>query len=55
MLKIEIEREVDGRWIAEVPAIPGVLAYGATREQAIAKVEILALRASNSKPSQGTE
>ena len=44
MLNIEIEREMDGRWIAEVPAISGVVAYGATREQAIAKVEILALR-----------
>jgi len=30
MLRIEVEREEDGRWIAEVSAIPGVLAYGAT-------------------------
>jgi len=43
-MKIEIEREEDGRWIAEVPDLPGVLTYGKTREQAIAKVEALALR-----------
>lgn len=43
-MKIEIEREEDGRWIAEVPDLPGVLAYGKTREEAIAKVEALALR-----------
>jgi predicted RNase H-like HicB family nuclease len=44
MLRIEIERESDQRWIAEVPALPGVLAYGESREQAIARVEALALR-----------
>jgi predicted RNase H-like HicB family nuclease len=43
-MKIEIEREEDGRWIAEVDDLPGVLAYGKTREEAIAKVEALALR-----------
>ncbi len=43
-MKIEIEREEDGRWIAEVFDLPGVLAYGTTREEAIAKVEALALR-----------
>jgi predicted RNase H-like HicB family nuclease len=43
-MKIEIEREEDGRWIAEVDDIPGVLAYGKTRDEAIAKVEALALR-----------
>ena len=42
--RIETEREDDGRWIAEVPALPGVLAYGATREAAIANVQALALR-----------
>lgn len=44
MLKVEIEREEDGRWIAEVPELPGVLAYGATRDEAVAKAESLALR-----------
>jgi len=41
---IEIEREDDGRWIAEVVALPGVLAYGATREEAVGRAEVLALR-----------
>jgi len=44
MLKIEFERESDGRWIAEVPALPGVLAYGATEADAKAKAKALALR-----------
>ena len=44
MLKIESEREEDGRWIAEVPALPGVLAYGASEMEARAKVQALALR-----------
>lgn len=43
-MKIEIEREEDGRWIAEVSDLPGVLAYGKTRDEAVAKVEALALR-----------
>jgi predicted RNase H-like HicB family nuclease len=41
---VEIEREVDGRWMAEVSELPGVMAYGATREAAVASVEALALR-----------
>jgi predicted RNase H-like HicB family nuclease len=44
MLKIESEREEDGRWIAEVPALPGVLTYGQTEAEAQAKVQALALR-----------
>jgi len=44
-MRIEIEREEDGRWIAEVPDLPGVMVYGQTREEAIPKVEALALRA----------
>ena len=43
-MNIEIEREEDGRWIAEVTTLPGVMVYGATREEAIIKVETLALR-----------
>lgn len=43
-LAIEIEREKDGRWIAEIPVLPGVLAYGATRKEAQARAEALALR-----------
>jgi len=41
---IECEREDDGRWLAEVPQLPGVLAYGTTRDDAMAKTQILALR-----------
>lgn len=41
---IETEQEVDGRWIAEVVELPGVLTYGSSRTQAIAKAEALALR-----------
>jgi predicted RNase H-like HicB family nuclease len=43
-LTLETEQEVDGRWIAEVPQLGGVLAYGATRDEAMAKAEVLALR-----------
>lgn len=43
-MKIEIEREKDGRWIAEVPDLPGVMVYGKTRARALAKVKALALR-----------
>jgi predicted RNase H-like HicB family nuclease len=43
-LTVEIEREDDGRWIAEVPQLPGVLAYGQSREEAIARAQALALR-----------
>jgi predicted RNase H-like HicB family nuclease len=41
---IEYEREEDGRWIAEVPQLPGVLAYGNTADDAMRKAEALALR-----------
>ena len=41
---IELEREEDGRWIGEVPTLPGVMAYGQTREEALAAVQALALR-----------
>ena len=43
-LSIELEQEVDGRWIAAVAALPGVLAYGVTETDAVAKVQALALR-----------
>jgi predicted RNase H-like HicB family nuclease len=41
---IEVEQEADGRWIAEVPNLPGVLAYGATHIEARARAQALALR-----------
>jgi predicted RNase H-like HicB family nuclease len=44
MLNIETEREDDGRWLAEVPALPGVLGYGATDTEARSKATALALR-----------
>lgn len=44
MYTVELEQEVDGRWIAEVPEVPGVLAYGTTREEAIRKAQALSLR-----------
>lgn len=40
---VEIEQEADGRWIAEVPELPGTLVYGATRDEAVAKAKALAL------------
>ena len=43
-MKIETEREDDGRWIAEIPQLPGVMAYGNQRNEAISKAQILALR-----------
>jgi predicted RNase H-like HicB family nuclease len=41
---IELEREVDGRWLAEIDALPGVMCYGQDRDDAVAKVQALALR-----------
>ena len=43
-LTIEIEREDDGRWLAEVRDIPGAMAYGQSRDEALARVQALALR-----------
>jgi predicted RNase H-like HicB family nuclease len=43
-LKIEIEQEEDGRWIGEIPELPGVLVYAATEDEARTKVTALALR-----------
>lgn len=43
-LTLELDREEDGRYIAEVPDLPGVLAYGATKEEATARAQALALR-----------
>lgn len=43
MLSIELDREEDGRWIAEAVELPGVMSYGATREEAISNTEKLAM------------
>lgn len=44
VFRVEIEQETDGRWVAEVIELPGVLAYGQSREEALAKAKALALR-----------
>ena len=54
-MKIEIEREDDGRWIAEVPDLPGVMTYGRDREEAISKVKALALRVLADRLEHGEE
>ena len=41
---VQVDREPDGRWIAEVPSLPGVMCYGGDRNEAIARVQALALR-----------
>ena len=43
-LQVELEQEADGHWLAEVIDLPGVLAYGATRDEALARAEALGLR-----------
>ena len=43
-MNIEVEREEDGRWIAEIPDLPGVMIYGQSREEALSKIKALALR-----------
>ncbi len=52
-MKIEIDREDDGRWIAEIPEMPGVMAYGESRQEAITKVEALTLRLIADRIDQG--
>jgi predicted RNase H-like HicB family nuclease len=42
--RVEFEQETDGRWIADIPDLPGVMTYGTTREDALAKCQALALR-----------
>ena len=54
-MKIEIEREDDGRWIAEIPDLPGVMAYGDSRNEAISKAEALALRVLADRLEHGEE
>jgi predicted RNase H-like HicB family nuclease len=44
MFRIEVEREDDGRWLAEIADLPGVQAYGTTREEAVERTKALSLR-----------
>ena len=52
-IAIELEREDDGRWLAEVPALPGVMAYGASKDEALRAVQTLALRVIADRLEQG--
>ncbi len=52
---IETEQEDDGRWICEIPELPGVLSYGNTKDESIAKAEALALRVLADRLEQGEE
>jgi len=52
---VETERENDGRWIAEIPDLPGVLVYGKTREEALSRVKALALRVLADRLEHGEE
>ncbi len=54
-MQVEVEQESDGRWIAEVPSIPGAMGYGASRKEAIARVEALVLRILADKVEHGEE
>lgn len=54
-MDIEIEQEGDGRWIAEVVTLPGVMAYGCSRQEAISKAEALALRVIADRLEQNQE
>ena len=54
-MRIEIEKEEDGRWIAEIPDLPGVMVYGDSRNEAISKVEALALRVLADRLEHGEE
>lgn len=51
--EVELDREKDGRWIAEIPAIPGAMAYGATRRDALARAYAVALRTLADTVEQG--
>ncbi len=51
--KVEVEQEDDGRWLAEVVELPGVLAYGDSQEAAVSKVQALALRVLAERPDHG--
>ena len=53
MLRVETEREEDGRWLADVVDLPGVMAYGATRDEALKRAEALALRVLAERLEQG--
>ena len=53
LMTIEVEQEDDGRWLAEVPELPGVLVYGPSRDEAVSRVQALALRVLADRIDQG--
>ena len=55
MLRVEVEREDDGRWIADVVDLPGVLTYGQTREEAVERAKALSLRVLADRLEHGEE
>jgi predicted RNase H-like HicB family nuclease len=50
---VELEQEEDGRWIAEIPKLPGVMAYGSTKQEAMRRVHAIALRMLADSVEQG--
>lgn len=54
-MRVEVEQEQDGRWIAEIATIPGAMAYGVTKAEAVAKVEALVLRILADKVEHGED
>jgi predicted RNase H-like HicB family nuclease len=54
-MRIEVDREDDGRWIAEIPELPGVMVYGSTRDAAISQAKALALRVLADRLEHGEE
>jgi predicted RNase H-like HicB family nuclease len=54
-MRIDVDREDDGRWIAEIPELPGAMAYGSTRDAAISKAKALALRVLADRLEHGEE
>ena len=54
-MRVEVEQEDDGRWIAEVSMLPGAMAYGASKSEAVARVEALVLRILADKIEHGEE
>ena len=52
-LPVEFDREKDGRWIAEIPTLPGVMAYGTTKQDALRRVSAVALRTLADKVERG--
>ena len=53
LLRIEFEQEADGRWLAEVSTLPGVMTYGQTQTDAVARVQAMALRVLAERLEQG--